>query len=581
MKPQKWITFLLNVVMGWVLPSAILVSATLASSANADELTATVDRNSISVNESVQLNVRYTGQQSNTPPDFSRLENLFDIVSNNQSSQFVNRNGQITSYTEWQLMLMPKKEGKLLIPAFELNGVQSQPLVINVSPPAQNPVASQRDVFLETDIASQAIYVQQQLLITYRLYFTKSIKGVDSTPFNIPDAIIEELPTRQFTRNVDGRDFRVAEVRYAVFPQTSGTLEIPSLNWDIRVATNSRINSIYGLSGRYEMRRERTEAKTIEVKPQPANYPANAAWIPATNVELTESWGSSPNTFKVGEPITRTLELKAKGLMSSQLPKLVKDSSQEAVKIYAEQPVLNDEHGDEGMSSTRTESAAVIVSQSGTTTLPSVRIPWWDVNTDTLKYAEIPAQQVQASGKVNNADYENSFEQNDSAAAQDDDTTIPTETLAALNLWRLLAIIFGCTTLLFGGLWVYLVIHNKKTSQQSEQSLRNDQQNYSRALKQVERMCRYGKADAIRDALLQWAKLHWPNRTVMTLQQLQMMIDDADLQQSLRNLDQELYGQQSGKNFEPTAFIERLKAWASEQQTKSQHDNHLQEFYAT
>lgn len=573
-----------KLTFAFYLAFSLLVSTFFgASMAHAQELTATLDRTSISLNESVQLTIRYSGAQNAGSPSFTELESLFDIVSNNRSNQFISRNGEVTSFTEWQLTLIPKKEGKLLIPAFNVNGTQSQPQVVNVRAAAENPAGAQRDVFLETDIETNPIYVQQQLLVTYRLYFTKSINGVDSTPFNVADAIVEELPTRQFTRNINGRDFRVAEVRYAVFPQTSGTLEIPALNWDIRVATNSRINSIYGLSGRYEMRRERTDAKSIEVKPQPTSFPANATWIPATNVTLKQNWSADPKQFKVGEPITRTLQLNAQGLMSSQLPKLLKESSQNAVKIYTEQPSLSDEHGDNGMMSSREESAAVIVSKAGQTTLPAVRIPWWDVTTDSLQYAEIPEQSVSATGSVSQSSYEQSpaSEANnsqDSEASQ----TIPAEKLAELNLWRLLAILFGITSVIFASLWLKLLMKTRQAQRDADGIHQLVAMDYKSALAQISKACDTGNKLAIRDALLHWAAVKWPKRNISTLQQLQFLIDHQDLKHQLRLLDKDIYGGADQQEFDSHRFLTMFQQW--QDQDKGQIDNaakELQEFYAT
>ncbi|VUD48735.1 hypothetical protein TDB9533_01293 [Thalassocella blandensis] len=560
--------------------SLFLSNALLANAARADDLTATLDRNNISLNESVQLTIRYSGKQNVNAPGFSELETLFDVVSNNRSNQFISRNGEITSFTEWQLTLIPKKEGKLLIPAFTVAGSTSQPMVVNVRAAADNPVGAQRDVFLETDIESDPIYVQQQLLVTYRLYFTKSINGVDSTPFSVPDAIVEELPTRQFTRTIDGRDFRVAEVRYAVFPQTSGTLDIPALNWDIRVATNSRVNSIYGLSGRYELRRERTDAKSIEVKPQPAAFPANAAWIPASDVKLEQNWSGDPSQFKVGEPITRTLTLNAQGLMSSQLPKLLKESQLNEVKVYTEQPTLNDEHGDNGMSSSRMESAAVIVSQNGKTTLPAVRIPWWDVKSDSLKYAEIPAQQVTASGSVSNASYEQQ-PTTQTPTESLEHAGVPAGTLAELNLWRLLAVVFGLSSLVFASLWIRLQLKVRRTQQDEEGIKQLASMDYKAALKAITDACNTGNKVEIRDALLYWASLHWPTSSISTLQQLQLMVEDKEIKLAFRSLDKDIYGGSETQEFDASAFNAKFNSWLQDSHKKHSNTQELEAFYAT
>ena len=96
-------------------------------------LSSTVDRTQIETNETLQLTVRYSGKSSSGEPDFSAIEKDFSIASNSKQQQYSWVNGESTSYTDWKLLLIPKRQGKLAIPSLNFMGSRSQAVAINVA----------------------------------------------------------------------------------------------------------------------------------------------------------------------------------------------------------------------------------------------------------------------------------------------------------------------------------------------------------------------------------------------------------------------------------------------------------------
>ena len=76
-------------------------------------------------------------------------------------------------------------------------------------------------------------------------------------------------------------------------------------------------------------------------------------WLPAQKVKLKEIYKSDLNNAKIGESITRTIEVKAYGVRSEQLPDIVIPSTDD-FKVYAETPqketVFHPVFGIEGVS---------------------------------------------------------------------------------------------------------------------------------------------------------------------------------------------------------------------------------------
>jgi len=110
-------------------------------------------------------------------------------------------------------------------------------------------------------------------------------------------------------------------------------------------------------------------------------------------VFLIESWPANSQEFRVGEPVTRTLTLRANGLGSSQLPE-IHASVPDGIKQYPDQPVRENRVDDNGLVAISQQKVALIPARPGTFVLPEVEIPWWNTRTDELEYARLPARPI-------------------------------------------------------------------------------------------------------------------------------------------------------------------------------------------
>ena len=146
----------------------LLLTALFTLPSLAADISATVDRREIGLDETVRLVVRVSPQTSQSP-DFSLLEQQFEILGRNQSSQYRNFNGRVEAYTEWQLVLAPRQAGRLLIPSFQFGDQFSDAIELQVSAARDALDGSQPDMFLELTADLKTPYVQQQVLATLTL----------------------------------------------------------------------------------------------------------------------------------------------------------------------------------------------------------------------------------------------------------------------------------------------------------------------------------------------------------------------------------------------------------------------------
>lgn len=362
--------------------------------------TASVDRSVITRNETLNLTLRVDGQSFRSQPDVTPLKKDFDILGSQHSSQFQMINGKTESWTDWIITLAPKRTGAITIPALSFNGETSAPIPVDVR--HGNTTADNTDnispVFMQTSLSRQELYVQQQTVLTLKIYYTARLVGDSSlTPLEVNGAIVQQLgDVKKYEELVNGRRYGVFEVQYAINPQESGTLTIPALNFTSSIATGGDpYNNFFSMHSMQWARPVHAQSAeiTLDVKPVPDDYPANTPWLPAQNLHLTQRWSSNPDNLKVGDSITRTLTIEAEGLAAAQLPPVTLPAVS-GLKTYSDQAQNEDLSGPTGIIGKRTEAIALVPTHAGTITLPAVQYTWFNTTTNKIEQAIVPATTI-------------------------------------------------------------------------------------------------------------------------------------------------------------------------------------------
>ena len=356
------------------------------------ELSATADRRTIAMGETLRLTLLGDAGEQPAEIDLTPLNRDWEILSRSSATnaRFINGQNQVTRTLEMELA--PLREGTLTIPSLTAGGRSTTPLAIRVNP---EPVVAPGDelVLFDASVDASSVYVQSEVILTVTLQQAINLDGGEISNFDIPDAVVENLERRSFQRRVGNRTWLVTELRYAVYPQKSGALRIPAIGFTAREVQPGR--SLLGarLGRRLRMASEPLE---IDVKSVPTSFPGEV-WLPARALTLEENWSIDPASLNVGDSTTRTLTLTARGLQGSQLPPL--SSVQGAINIpelrfYPDQESIDQSELAEGLQGRRVQSEALVARSGGTWTLPEIRVPWWNIETDRLEFATLPARTV-------------------------------------------------------------------------------------------------------------------------------------------------------------------------------------------
>ena len=491
------------------------------------ELSATADRRTIAMGETLRLTLLGDAGEQPAEIDLTPLNRDWEILSRSSATnaRFINGQNQVTRSLEMELA--PLREGTLTIPSLTAGGRSTTPLAIRVNP---EPVVAPGDelVLFEASVDDSSVYVQSEVILTVTLQQAINLDGGEISNFDIPDAVVENLERRSFQRRVGNRTWLVTELRYAVYPQKSGALSIPAIGFTAREVQPGR--SLLGarLGRRLRMTSEPLE---IDVKSVPTSFPGEV-WLPARALTLEENWSIDPALLNVGDSTTRTLTLTARGLQGSQLPPL--SSVQGAINIpelrfYPDQESIDQSELAEGLQGRRVQSEALVARSGGTWTLPEIRVPWWNIETDRLEFATLPARTVVVTA-IQSADETN------------DRTIAPSASPAGITLPPWLWAVSATGWLVSLALGMLLWLNRRKATGHSPTPGGATAKSGSvrQALVEIRKAAAQEDAALLRKALLQWADLHH-GQGFSSLEAL-ARVSTESLATRLRAVDRSLYG---------------------------------------
>lgn len=378
--------------------ACVLLSLLLTQAVSAEtSVRASVDRQQLSMDETLTLSLSADSMLFSDEPDISALEDDFHVLNRQQSSRTQIINGKANSSRQWDYTLSPKRQGTLTIPSLPMGKYRTRPITITVSDAPARPDTGSEQVFLESDVTPRRSYVQAQLEYTVRVFTSVNFLDASLDAPELDDAVVESLGENRYQTEIDGRYYQVIERRYAIFPQTSGDLIIPALTLQARV--ESYRQSLLD-PGRLVVKRSPRHRVNVMAPPDEFSGPV---WLPAKDLSIEESWSQDLAEVRVGDSITRRLQISAEGLLGSQLPRLPKTELSGA-KLYPDQPRIDKSTIDSGVLGQRVESTAIIPTQPGEYQLPEVRIPWWNTDTGQQQVATLPARRIRvlpAAGSPN------------------------------------------------------------------------------------------------------------------------------------------------------------------------------------
>ena len=301
----------------WIL--LLLVSA----QSLAQQVTATVDRTKVGLNERFEVTYTINGKGDFEYPSFT---NFVKLSGPNQSSSVSYVNGSMSQRKSLGFVLRPKKLGTFTLPAItaKIGGksVTSNAVKITVvkgSPKAEaNKVDLKNDIFIRAIVTNTSPYVGEQFIVTYKLYFNKRIGNVNiSEAPKFPGFWSQDLlkgKNRGTNKEVyKDRQYETYVIgQYMLIPQKFGKLEMESVVLDLTVQVPSKRRDFWGrmepdnLQVTVRSPKRTLNVKALPQKGKPAQFSGAVGQFNLENNLSSDSVG-------VNETLTFTQTLQGKG----------------------------------------------------------------------------------------------------------------------------------------------------------------------------------------------------------------------------------------------------------------------------
>ncbi len=554
--------------IGSLLFVVVLLVGTADSQA---EVRATIDRQNVSLGDTLRLTITATENEEIADTDLRPLLVDFEILQRSTSTSTSIVNGQRTHSRQISLDITPRRQGALEIPPVRVGRGRSNSLSVNVGPPADS-IATEETVLFEAELDRDSVYVQGQVILTLRIHQAINLDNRGVSELKLEDAFVKQLEQKSFQRNIDGRPWLVHEIRYAIFPAYSGTLEIPPQTFSGRESRPRR--SFFDLNSGGRLLQRKSEPLTIEVLPRPSSFTGDT-WLPASLVSIEENWSTPPGQLRAGESTTRTITLRGEGLQGAQLPPILFEPV-EGLKYYPDQPVIADTEIDSGLLGSRQDSAALVPTRAGTWEIPEIRVPWWDTASQRVRYAELPARTIE----VRAADPASTSAPAPAGVPTQVGQTIAIE--AARNdagsgvlVWQLIAA-FSCA----GWMLSVWLLWRKPRRQVLDETSATANGNEPRAFKQLSAACAANSAEHARSAVITWTSALFPDDVILSLDHVVDRFQDQRLSEELGKLNRCLFSTPAG-NWEGRTLAEIVRGLRSEHRRSKPEGNSRLELYPT
>ncbi len=541
-----------------------------------------------------------TNQNTNAKPDLSVLSKNFQVLGTSTSSQVNILNGQRSYKKTWTVSLQANKKGNISIPSIAIGNEKTKSLKVTIIDlPPEVKEETSKHVFVESSVDSlgDKTYVQQQIPYTVKLFYDSTMQSAEMLPPEIDNAVMEQLgDDRRFQIKRAGKLFTVVEKRYVISPEKSGKLHIPPTvikgrmllpkdknqakrpvsdrqDFMNRFFQDFRQDPFFNNSpfpddlfsqrsrGTSKPFSIKSESLVVDVLPVPKEY-SGSVWLPAEQLIVKDSWTRSPPELKVGEPVTRTITLQAKGLAGSQIP-TIDIPKPNGIKIYPETP----------SSETRTDGNTVfgiqrlklsyIPNKSGSITIPEIKIDWWDVKNKKQKTATLPAWNLSVTKGdfVEEEPYlsnekpvkpENNDQISNSLSSNSDDNPESNN----VNHWKIVAgILLG---LLFAAIGFWLARKFLKASPTP-----TNKQDLELARGKLLNACTHNDPKSAEKNLIKYVQLAWSDNSIHNLHSISKHTQSGadvilELEQSLYGLDKDNWQGRNLTQLIETGLVKKL-----------------------
>jgi len=249
--------------------------------------------------------------------------------------------------------------------------IASNVLIRAAVAPRENIVVGQR-VILQVDVLASEGWAQ--------------VTGVRDFSVEGAQAIRYESQGTRLNETIQGRTYTGQRYQLSLFPWREGTLTIPSIPVEVEI-------SRWGSKTTKASQRVQTPKISFQAKIPPGAEGVTGL-ISTPGLTATQRWDPESQTFKVGEAVKRTIELRGEDISGMAFSPLNFNST-ERVSVYLAEPIVDDSFNRGMLTGKRIETVTYVFAGKGPIELPEIVIQWWDIDQKKMQQAVLPSLKLE------------------------------------------------------------------------------------------------------------------------------------------------------------------------------------------
>ena len=241
-------------------------------------------------------------------------------------------------------------------------------------PPAEND-----EIFVKSFVDKTDPYKGEQVIYTTRVYSAQNI--LNTATINPPESVLHQFDTEKFENirrgqeYVNGINYYTYETDSVIFPTSSGEIDIPAPSFSL--INRRHFHGFPRAASLLPPREQKIFGEPIKIT---AKEPlSNNQWLPAKEITITDNLYPPKGPYKVGDNITRTITIEAKGQLARNLPEIHKEDNNK-YHMYQGKEDRKDSFDSYGVLGTYTTEFTIVPLESGEIELPEHKIVYF--NTD-------------------------------------------------------------------------------------------------------------------------------------------------------------------------------------------------------
>jgi|LWDU01.1.fsa_nt_gi hypothetical protein len=366
-------------------------------------VSATVNKNYLSLDDILQLSITIKGTQNTPPPKLPSLPD-FRVVSAGTSSSTQYINTQRSVFITHNFKLTPMNTGTFIIGPVRVrtNGktYSTQPISVEVQKPSSLETTGNKTAFIETLLSNKKPYIGEQLVYTFRLFHRVDAKNLNlQLPFDKTWFYKEELgEPKSFLQVINGMQYHVQELSMALFPLKIGQHKIPSTVIDLDLLHQTQSHSrrdpfsqffndpFWSRGTRSVHKILRSKPLSVEILPLPDGAP-NGFGNLIGQFYISAKLGK--NKLEVGDTTTLTVTVSGKGNVRNIT--LNEPTLTNSFKIYPDKPEFKQTVQNNQLTGKKTFKFALVPLTEGSRIVPKFALAYFDPTQSQYRVAETQA----------------------------------------------------------------------------------------------------------------------------------------------------------------------------------------------